>query len=323
MFQWLSYLFVLYNRLSRQQQQQQQQQQQPEIIHKTNHTWLWNTHFIYYEHHRQEKQKQKDQTPSLVLIHGFGASTFHWRDNIPALSKEFDTYAFDLLGFGTSDKPTDIKYTPDVWQRQTVDFVKKVYHETDSRPVVLVGNSIGGYTAVYAAAHPEIRDMVSAVILLNPVGVFRGKESPFASSWLSWIAQPTIFRWLFHYFQSEIKTTLTTLYPHHPERVDETLVASILTPSYDPRAKDVFSNVLQTQLTYKHPYMEDILRQVKIPLYLIIGKDDPWLIPNIYTDFLENCPTAFGKKVNAGHCPHDEIPDEVNWLIISFLTLSL
>jgi pimeloyl-ACP methyl ester carboxylesterase len=55
------------------------------------------------------------------------------------------------------------------------------------------------------------------------------------------------------------------------------------------------------------------------PLYLLIGKNDPWLIPNIYHDFLKHCPTAFGKWLDAGHCPHDEIPDEINKLIITFL----
>ena len=41
-------------------------------------------------------------TPAVVLIHGFGANTNHWRHTAPALSPHTPTYALDLIGFGTS-----------------------------------------------------------------------------------------------------------------------------------------------------------------------------------------------------------------------------
>ena len=41
---------------------------------------------------------------AILLIHGFGASLYHWRYNIKELSKYYDVYAFDLLGFGKSSK---------------------------------------------------------------------------------------------------------------------------------------------------------------------------------------------------------------------------
>jgi pimeloyl-ACP methyl ester carboxylesterase len=207
-----------------------------------------------------------------------------------------------------------MEYTPEVWRDQTVDFVKEKISNND---VVIVGNSLGGYASIYAASQMD----VSSVILLNPVAVFRQRELPF-TSWFHWIAQPVIFRWLFHYFQSQIRPVLTTLYPCHPERVDDALVQSIEEPARDPNAREVFCKILQQQLAGKHPYMEDILQSVKMPVYLVVGKKDPWLLPTLYDDFLANCPTAFGKWVDAGHCPHDEIPDEVNHLILTFMTLS-
>ena len=42
---------------------------------------------------------------SVLLIHGFGANTNHWRFNQPVLAEQAPTYAIDLLGFGRSDQP--------------------------------------------------------------------------------------------------------------------------------------------------------------------------------------------------------------------------
>jgi len=312
MFHWITSLFLFYNGFSR------STFPSPSLVATP---WYFEMSGTLYQIH-YEQYATELQTPSIILIHGFGASSFHWRDNIPTLSKTNPVYTMDLLGFGASEKPIDIDYTPELWRNQTVAFVKKVYQENGGKPVVLVGNSIGGYTATYAAVYPEIRDMIMSVILLNPVGVFKGKELPISTAWLKWVLQPFVFRWFFHYFQTNIRETLLSLYPKHPERVDNDLIASILKPSEDPAAREVFGRILGAQLTEKHPYMDDLLSQMTKPLYLLVGKHDPWLMPTLYDDFMTHCPTAFGKWIDAGHCPHDEIPDEINHLIITFLTLT-
>lgn len=56
--------------------------------------------------------------PAIVLVHGFGASVYHWRYNIPALVEAgYRVLALDLLGFGLSDKPL-IEYSAQVWRDQ-------------------------------------------------------------------------------------------------------------------------------------------------------------------------------------------------------------
>lgn len=40
----------------------------------------------------------------MVLVHGYGASAYHWRYNIPELAKYCRVYAVDMLGFGWSEK---------------------------------------------------------------------------------------------------------------------------------------------------------------------------------------------------------------------------
>ena len=67
-----------------------------------------------------------DKGTPLLLIHGFGASAYHWRYNINELAKTHRVYAIDLLGFGWSDKPL-VEYSKyDLWPRQVSTFINEV-----------------------------------------------------------------------------------------------------------------------------------------------------------------------------------------------------
>lgn len=63
--------------------------------------WNWNGRKVHYVDLGKCDSNSK---PPLLLVHGFGASVYHWRYNIPALSEKYHVYALDLLGFGLSDK---------------------------------------------------------------------------------------------------------------------------------------------------------------------------------------------------------------------------
>ena len=74
---------------------------------------------------------------AVLLIHGFGANTNHWRFNQPVLAELLPTYAIDLLGFGRSDQPRArlkdesvsadaVHYGFDLWGQQVADFCRQV-----------------------------------------------------------------------------------------------------------------------------------------------------------------------------------------------------
>ncbi len=47
-------------------------------------------------------------SPPLVLLHGYPADAYLWRNCIPNLSKHFQIFAPDLPGHGQSEKPLDV-----------------------------------------------------------------------------------------------------------------------------------------------------------------------------------------------------------------------
>ncbi|KAF4356522.1 hypothetical protein G4B88_001070, partial [Cannabis sativa] len=84
--------------------------------------WTWEGRKIHYV-------VQGEGSP-VVLTHGFGASAYHWRYNIPELAKKHKVYAIDFLEFGWSEKAI-IEY-----DAMVVDFLQEIVKE----PTVLVGN---------------------------------------------------------------------------------------------------------------------------------------------------------------------------------------
>ena len=56
---------------------------------------------------RQQGQgPESSDAPAVVLVHGFGASSGHWRYTMPSLATQTPTFALDLIGFGGSSQPT-------------------------------------------------------------------------------------------------------------------------------------------------------------------------------------------------------------------------
>ena len=66
----------------------------------SHNLWSWNERSIGWS-----LMGDPNAEEAVLLIHGFGANTNHWRFNQPVLAELQPTYAIDLLGFGRSDQP--------------------------------------------------------------------------------------------------------------------------------------------------------------------------------------------------------------------------
>lgn len=279
--------------------------------------WQWRGHSIYYVSAGETRQEK----PPILLVHGFGASTDHWRKNIAQLQEQFQVWAIDLLGFGRSAKPNQ-EYTSNLWRDQLSDFVDQVI----GQPTILAGNSLGGYACLCVAA--EKPQSLAGLILLNSAGPFsdtkqKSEKQSVQKLWSnvirSILRQPWANFCLFQYLRrrSVIRKTLKQVYLDHSAITDQ-LVEDIRRPSFDRGAAEVFSSVFKT------PQGENIdllLSKMQCPLLMLWGESDPWIDARARgAKFREYYPQLTEYYLKAGHCPHDEIPEQVNKLISNWVS---
>jgi len=106
--------------------------------------------------------------PDVVLIHGSGPGVTayaNWRLVIPALAERFHVVAPDMVGFGFTERPSNVQYGVQTW----ADQVLGVMDSLNLRTATLVGNSFGSAIAIrLASQHPE---RVGKLVLMGSMGV--------------------------------------------------------------------------------------------------------------------------------------------------------
>ena len=103
----------------------------------------------------------------VLLIHGFGSSTFTWRRIAPALAETHKVIAVDLKGFGQSDKPLDEHYS--IFDQTRL--IKQLILDNDLKDLTLVGHSYGGGIALMLALDqdPRLQGRIEKLVLLDTI----------------------------------------------------------------------------------------------------------------------------------------------------------
>jgi len=110
----------------------------------------------------------------VLLLHGFGGSTYCWREVMPRLTEQYDVVAMDLNGFGYTQRPRRPDAYSYVGQSALVLGVMDAL-EFDS--VHLVGHSYGGGLALHLAVnHPQRLRSLTLVAATPPGGTFPGQS---------------------------------------------------------------------------------------------------------------------------------------------------
>lgn len=113
--------------------------------------------------------------PLIVLMHGFGASTFSWREVSQPLAVFGDVISYDRPAFGLTERPTEWSgQNPYGFEGNFALLDDLVARHGDGRRIVLVGHSAGGQLAAeYARQRPTLQTslvLVDAAILTTGGG---------------------------------------------------------------------------------------------------------------------------------------------------------
>ncbi|URE33311.1 alpha/beta hydrolase fold [Musa troglodytarum] len=312
--------------------------------------WEWKPKIsVHYE----KSGSRNVDAPAVLFLPGFGVGSFHYEKQLEDLGRDYRVWALDFLGqgkslpsedpapvdnregdsedndalwgFGEEPKPwaRELVYSIDLWREQVQHFVEQVIGE----PVYVVGNSLGGFVALYfAACNPQL---VRGVALLNatPFWGFLPNpiRSPRLSKFLPWsgtlplpsnVRRLTQLVWEKISDPSSIQEVLKQVYADHSINVDK-VFSHIIEITQHPAAAASFASIMfapRGQLSFQ----EALSRcQVEgVPICLMYGREDPWVRPIWGFQVKRQLPEVPYYEISpAGHCPHDEVPEVINFLL--------
>ncbi len=274
----------------------------------------------------------------IILIHGFGASSDHWRNNAEIFaSKGFRIYGIDLLGFGKSEQNFQgkIKYLDNqVWANQLNSFIDEIVDVNSNGKVILIGNSLGSLTALTALSQrPELIKTVVATSLPEPVFV-----NPIKKCFPNWLKKVKDFliKLFFYLFPLKplvnlISRTKIITYAlqgayFKPILNDKFLKRIVTVPARRSSAAKALRSMCIGMSTRpnsaKGPSIIEKIQKLpnRPPILLIWGKQDKLI------------PLFLGKKLiklhpwlkltvidYSGHCLHDESSKIFNQIVLKWL----
>ncbi len=284
--------------------------------------WNWDNYQIAW----QVEEETNNSEIAIILIHGFGACKDHWRFNQKNISSLATCYALDLIGFGESSQPNsqllyekktskNFHYCFENWSQQVFDFCNEIV----KKPVLLIGNSIGGVIALNTSK--KLSNKCLGLILIDCAQRTMDDKRLEEQSLLMRFIRPVIKTLVRQRFLSSnlfknaanpkfIAKILKLAYPSG-NNIDEELINILLKPTQGEGAPEAFRGFINLFDDYLAP---DLLANLKNPVHLIWGEKDPWEPVNEAETWFETfeCIKSLEIIENAGHCPHDEMPEKVN-----------
>jgi pimeloyl-ACP methyl ester carboxylesterase len=248
------------------------------------------------------------QGEPVVLLHGSGpgvSAWANWQHTIPALAKTNRVLAFDLVGYGATERPDGIRYSLRGW----TDHVWAFLDALGLAQVSVVGNSLGGRLALQLAEDDSQR--LRRMVLMGSPGVgmtvteglkaLRGYEpSP-----------------------ENMRALLTDYFAVDTSIITDDLVRIRYEASAAPGAHEAY------RLMYFDPrhdgsnlgITQEQVRAVRVPTLLVHGREDKVVPAEVSWTMVNLLPDAdLHVFARCGHWTQIERAAEFNALVAGFLT---
>lgn len=247
----------------------------------------------------------KGQGRPLILLHGLGANVGRWSDTINALAVDYRVLAYDLPGFGKSEKRNQA-YTIPLFLRSLEEFIDRLQLKSP----VLIGHSMGGAVVLeYLLKHPE---RTPRAVVVSPAGVRH------SHSIMGRLLGAILIRAPFS--QRVVPRALGRCAVQRTEPILD-MVFQASHAEQDPtwtQLRRVVRSSTRSLLAYS---VQHRLHEIKTPLLVVWGEEDTLQAPHLALVMHREIPLArIAMMPECGHYPMLEKPDEFNHVVKDFLS---
>jgi len=242
----------------------------------------------------------------LILVHGFGGSIYTWRHLIPLLSDHYTVYAYDILGFGLSDKPPDGNYDMESHGDSLIGFMDALNLSTAS----LIGHSMGGVIVGYAALAAPSR--VDKLVMIEP-GFYTDKTPAF----LQYMYFPLNRIMARQFYTRSMRERFFMGSFYNKSLVTDEIIDAYMIPTRTPNALEAMTQMMGTVGLKQYP---GVTEQITLPALLVWGErgpDDPMEQAKRITSEVKECKLATVPE--SGHYIQEEKAEELAEIIKEYL----
>jgi pimeloyl-ACP methyl ester carboxylesterase len=263
-------------------------------------------------------KKSGSGEPIFILLHGFGASTFSWREVMEPLSRYGTVIAYDRPGFGLTERPLqwdgDNPYTIE----SNIELLRSFMDAKGIDQAILAGSSAGGTVATaFTIAYPE---RVQALIEVD-AAVYQTVSRSRILYWLLRTPQvdhlaPLILRLFLNNSRSD--RFLSSAY-YDASLIEEN--PEILAGYTKPFTAENWDRALwEHTLAAEPPDFIDQLDEITVST-LVIGGEYSEIVPiELSQQLAQDIPNAHLAVIpDCGHLPHEECPAAFLAAVVDFV----
>ena len=248
----------------------------------------------------------------VVLLHGFGTSSFIWRNIAPEIALANRTaFAMDLFGYGESDRPFDA----DFGIASQAELVDRALTALRLPKATVVGLDLGGAVALrLAATRPE---RVERLFLVNPIALDEIPAGDITT------LQRNTARFAFRVSKgilgvAPILGELLRRSVADPADMPDKLIARYLAPYV---GEEGLNHLLLLARSVDDEDMEDIeLGSIPQPTHIVWGDQDPWVTPKFADRLSESIPgSRLVHLPGVGRLLPEEAPETLVSLLLEFI----
>lgn len=242
----------------------------------------------------------------LILVHGFAGSIYTWRHLIPLLTDHYTVYAYDVLGFGLSDKPPDGDYDMGPHGEFLIDFMDALGIPS----AALVGHSMGGIIIAYASiAAPE---KVDALVMIEP-GFYNDPGPAF----LNYMFFPLDRIMARQFYTRSMRERFFMGSFYNKSLVTDEIIDAYMLPTRTPNALEAMTQMMRTVGLKQYPGVTEKITRPALLVWGERGPDDPLEQAKRITSEVKDCQLATVPE--SGHYIQEEKAEALAQIIRNYL----